>query len=260
MRRFVNVSAANLYRLPTFHSEIDSQAVLWEEVDVIAEQDDFARIICEDSYEGWINKRQLADGAGSDLFALKMITRQHVRIKEKPDMESAPLRDAVAGSYVLIRAEQKGWLRVLLPDGQEGWLKKETCAPLPELNRENIIALARSFMGLPYYWAGKTPKGVDCSGFSQLVHKLFGIKIRRDASMQFEDARHVSKDPLGGQAGDLMFFSESASKITHVGFCLGQGKILHARGMVRINSLQKNAVGFDGGLLKDFVEIRSFIA
>ena len=259
MKKYVNVGAANIYRSPSFLAELDSQAVLWEEVKVLEEQQDFVKIICEDGYEGWINNKQLADGNGADALSKKMVTQSYVPVTEHPDSSSQIIRDTGAGGYVVALDEKDGWWQILLPDGQKGWIQKKVCDSVPALTREHLINRARAFLGVPYYWAGKTPKGLDCSGFTQLVHKLFGINMRRDASMQFEDAAPVSDDPQQSRAGDLVFFAENGSEITHVGFCLGQGKILHARGMVRVNSLHKGAPDFDAQLLSDFVEIRSYI-
>jgi len=146
-----------------------------------------------------------------------------------------------------------------LPDGVPGWLPADAFKRLNEWERVHVVSYAQRFLGVPYLWAGKTVKGFDCSGFTQFVHKMFAISMRRDAWMQFEDGRFVSDNPLEGQPGDLMFFAESGDKVTHVGFCLGKGKVLHARGMVRVNTLQQADPLFSSDLLKNFVGIRSFL-
>jgi len=258
MKKYVNVSAANCYRLPTFHSEVDTQAVLWEEVQVRTEQDDFSEIVCEDGYTGWINRRQLKQVFNFDPSRRSLITKTLLTIRNAPDENAQPIRDGAAGGYLLITERRQSWLRVLLPDGLNGWVPENACTAPPHLNRENMLAYAHTFLGVPYYWGGKTSKGFDCSGFVQLIHKMFGKVLRRDANMQYQDAHPISSDPLQGQPGDLLFFAENGAKITHVGFSLGKGKILHARGLVRINSLNPEDADFDSGLLKDFVEIRSF--
>lgn len=88
---------------------------------------------------------------------------------------------------------------------------------------------------------------------------MFEIRLRRDAWMKFEDGAFVTDDPLRGQPGDLMFFAESKEKITHVDFCLGQGKILHARGMVKINSMANGDPLTSGELISTFAGIKTFI-
>ena len=114
-------------------------------------------------------------------------------------------------------------------------------------------------MGIAYLWGGKTVQGFDCSGYVQFIHKMFGLNIRRDAWMQFEDSQFVSKDPIEGDVGDLLFFSEDEKKISHVGFFLKPGFLLHCKGMVKIESLVKKNRLFNEKILKDFVEIRTFL-
>ncbi len=258
MKAYINVSAALVYRKPTFHSEADTQVMLGEAVQVLNRENDFIQIRCEDSYEGWLNRFQFSELPELDTLPRKIITSDIVRFYEQPDTEAAVLRDGTAGGYVYLLEQQDEWHQVLLPDGEKAWIEAVHLKPLPRLSRLNLIQYAVRFRGVPYLWAGKTPKGFDCSGFVQLVHKMFGIALRRDAWMQFEDARQVTENPLEGQPGDMMFFTESSDKITHVGFCLGEGKLLHARGMVRINSLQQGDPLFSAELLNNFSGIRSY--
>jgi len=257
MPYFVNVSSANIYHEASFHSEVDTQAVLWEQVLIIKEENDFVQIQTEDGYSGWINKHQLYRVERAPR--LQMVTTPVLWIRKKPETNSPVVRDVAAGAYLAIEKEENAWFEVVLPDGVSGWVPASAFTPMPQLSRETLIQTAFLFLGVPYIWAGKTGKGLDCSGFTQMVHKLYGIRLRRDARMQFEDARPVSADPLGGQKGDLLFFAENGKRITHVGFALENGRILHARGMVRINSLNENDDDFDRNLRNHFVEIRTFL-
>jgi len=259
MKHYINVSCAMIYRQPTFHSEANTQAVLGEEVTMLETQNDFTRIRCEDGYEGWVNRHQLSPWEPDAGWDKKMLTQDLARIHLEADAASPALRDAVAGSYLFVTKKEGGWYQVVLRDGVPGWLPADAFKRLNEWERVHVVSYAQSFLGVPYLWAGKTVKGFDCSGFTQFVHKMFAISMRRDAWMQFEDGRFVSDNPLEGQPGDLMFFAESGDKVTHVGFCLGKGKVLHARGMVRVNTLQQADPLFSSDLLKNFVGIRSFL-
>ena len=188
-----------------------------------------------------------------------MLTRSFAYFYQQPDSLSPVVRSAVAGSRILISEDKGSWYKCLFPDGLNGWIEREKFSPLPNLSREAVIRFTERFLGTPYIWGGKTPLGFDCSGFTQFIHKIFGITIRRDAYMQFEDAKSVSKDPFKAGGGDLCFFSENGEKITHVGLCIGGGKVLHARGMVKINSLNKADTDFDEELFSTFVEVKSFL-
>ena len=88
---------------------------------------------------------------------------------------------------------------------------------------------------------------------------MIGINIRRDSVMQYEDAKTVSKNILDGKPGDLLFFAEDRDTITHVAVKLENDKIIHARGMVKINSLEKGNQLYDGALMRDFVEVKTFL-
>jgi cell wall-associated NlpC family hydrolase len=259
MKHFITVSSAMIYRQPTFHSEADTQVVLGEEVAVLEKQNDFTRIRCEDGYEGWVNRHQLTAWEPDADWVKKMLTQDLARIHLEADTDAPALRDAVAGSYLFVTNQDDGWNRVVLPGGVPGWVRADAFETITDWKRVHLVSYAQRFLGIPYLWAGKTVKGFDCSGFTQFVHKMFGISIRRDAWMQFEDGAFVSDNPLEGQPGDLLFFAESGSRVTHVGFCLGKGRVLHARGMVRVNSLDPQDPLFSAELLKDFVGVRSFL-
>lgn len=255
---YINVCQANVYREGTFHSEIDTQALLWEEVQPIEQNEDFLKVRTEDDYIGWINKYQVVMIDAPTKTTWRMITAPHVLFYDKPDNSSKVLRDAVGTISIPLLSEQKNWYETALPDGQVGWLTSRACMDMPAFSRENLITEALKYQGISYFWGGKTPKGFDCSGFTQYLHKLFGVPIRRDAWMQFEDARIVSRDPSKADIGDLMYFAESGEKITHVGISLGNNEIIHARGMIRINSLNSQAEYYSKQLQESFVAVKTF--
>ena len=61
------------------------------------------------------------------------------------------------------------------------------------------------FLNAPYLWGGKTPFGIDCSGFTQMVYKLCGYKILRDAKDQATQGEVLSFIEES-EPGDLAFF------------------------------------------------------
>ncbi len=89
-------------------------------------------------------------------------------------------------------------------------------------------------------WGGRTPLGVDCSGFVQVVFKLMGIDMPRDAWQQAQAGRPVKKFSEV-RTGDLAFFA-SKEDITHVGILLDNGEIIHALGKVRIDAIDKKGI------------------
>ena len=108
-------------------------------------------------------------------------------------------------------------------------------------NQLDIQTIAQQWLGTPYLWGGKTCLGVDCSGFTQTVFKVCGIKLLRDASQQATQGCAVD-DFADIQPGDLCFFHNADGRIIHVGIFAGCGCIIHASGCVRIDTLDTHGI------------------
>lgn len=255
---YCNVAYANLYKDASFKSAVDSQALLWEKLELLEKGEQFSRVVCEDGYKGWLSNHQISENSPG-RHPLKMITLNQCPIYAEPDDTGLVIREAVAGSYITLIEQNPEFSKTILPDRTEGWISTESFKEITGNRRQNILNLSQRFLGVPYFWGGKSAKGMDCSGYVQLLHKLVGIRIRRDSPMQFDDAKFVSDNPLDGQPGDLLFFAENGDRITHVGLKLEKQKIIHARGMVRINSLVQDDADFDPTLIKHFVAVKSFL-
>jgi cell wall-associated NlpC family hydrolase len=92
------------------------------------------------------------------------------------------------------------------------------------------------YLNAPYLWGGVTPFGIDCSGFTQMVYKLNGYKLKRDASQQATQGEALSFIEES-EAGDLAFFDNEEGKIIHVGIIMSDNYIIHASGKVRIDRI-----------------------
>lgn len=103
-------------------------------------------------------------------------------------------------------------------------------------DRKEIVELAKTYLNAPYLWGGKSPFGIDCSGFTQSVFKMAGIKLLRDASQQSTQGQVLSFFEEA-QAGDLAFFDNEEENIIHVGIIISSDEIIHASGRVRIDKI-----------------------
>ncbi|HRZ32169.1 MAG TPA: C40 family peptidase [Flavobacterium sp.] len=102
--------------------------------------------------------------------------------------------------------------------------------------KSELLKTAFMYLNAPYLWGGKTPFGIDCSGFTQMVYKLNGYKLLRDASQQATQGEALSFIEES-EPGDLAFFDNEEGKIIHVGIIMHDNYIIHASGKVRIDRL-----------------------
>ncbi|MCL9770942.1 C40 family peptidase [Flavobacterium sp. HXWNR69] len=102
--------------------------------------------------------------------------------------------------------------------------------------KTDLIKTAFMYLNAPYLWGGKTPFGIDCSGFTQMVYKLNGYKLLRDASQQATQGDALSFIEES-EPGDLAFFDNEEGNIIHVGIMMENNYIIHASGKVRIDRL-----------------------
>lgn len=233
----------NMYAAADESAEVVSQATLGQVVEVLEASGAFARVRTPDRYEGWLSRSALAeyaDGAApryARTGRVVEVTSLMANVYRDPDVtttrpkSAAPLatRLEVAGDGPSAR-----WLAVRLPAGDTGYVQKgdvkpvDPPAPRARGSRENLVATARRFLGVPYLWGGMTARGIDCSGFVSRVYHANGVDLPRDADLQFEDPNAVPVERGALLPGDLVFFGQDAKSITHVGLYLGDGRFINA--------------------------------
>ena len=107
--------------------------------------------------------------------------------------------------------------------------------------KSNLVETAFNYLNAPYLWGGKSPFGIDCSGFTQMVYRINGYKLYRDASQQAKQGEVLSFIEES-EPGDLAFFDNSDGFITHVGIILANNYIIHASGRVRLDRLDQSGI------------------
>ena len=106
---------------------------------------------------------------------------------------------------------------------------------------DHIADIALLYLNAPYVWGGKIPFGIDCSGYVQIVYKICGISIARDSSDQAQQGKSLSFIEECS-VGDLAFFDNDEGDIVHVGILLGNNRIIHAHGQVRIDLIDHQGI------------------
>jgi hypothetical protein len=106
---------------------------------------------------------------------------------------------------------------------------------------QNLTETALKYLNAPYLWGGRTIFGIDCSGFTQIIHKMNGVNILRDASQQSEQGTLINSIE-DAKPGDLAFFDNPEGRIIHVGMIIEKGKIIHASGKVRIDKIDQQGI------------------
>ncbi len=186
-----------------------------------------------DEYEGWIDHKQYVEiehpafVALHDLNTILGLSISHNVMKTS----SNERLNLIAGSNIPNTLDKFFYLK-----DTKYKLEGEFVKPAKHKFRREVTETAMFYLNAPYLWGGKSVFGIDCSGLTQMVYKLNGYKIHRDASQQA-----LEGEPLSfieeSEAGDLAFFDNDEGNIIHVGIIMENNYIIHASGKVRIDRL-----------------------
>ena len=144
----------------------------------------------------------------------------------------------------------RGFRYVSTVSGRSGWVQKSALMKLEDWKASQrctgdaVADEALRHLGIPYLWGGASPKGFDCSGLSSFCFRMNGRILPRNASAQARLGSAVDTSGIRSgncsalKRGDLIFFGNpETSKVSHVGIYIGEGRMVHASQLVRINSL-----------------------
>jgi hypothetical protein len=238
---------ANMYSKPSEDADVVSQALYGTNVDLMEEQEGWAKVRTPDDYTGWMPLAALRRlGPGAHPYAragrFAQVESLFANLYREPDVtKHQPLLTVPfeARFEVLSEPAEEGgrWLQVRLPDDRTAWVQRGDIAFDPKpLTIPETIALAKRFLGLTYLWGGTSSFGYDCSGFTQMLVRHRGVTMPRDADLQaaWPGLAAVKRNKL--KPGDLLFFGESPEKITHTGMYIGRGEFIHdtTRGRPRV--------------------------
>ena len=213
-------------------SEMVSQVLFGEMVELVEKKGAWTKVRCTwDNYFGWMDSKQIKPISGADFY----------RYQDHYACSLELLQPAVGNGFYLPIP-----IGSTLPNfdglnfnlnGSSFTFSGQAIAPGDfELNAEMILKIARRYLYAPYLWGGRSPMGIDCSGFTQMVFKLAGVKLPRDARQQVQEG-HLVDFIEEATPGDLAFFENKSGKITHTGIIMPSQMIIHASGQVRIDKI-----------------------
>ena len=224
-----NLSIVPLRFEPSDISELISQVLYGELFKVIEQRKKWSKIrLVNDNYEGWIDNKQYIEISKEEYI-------QHV---DKTEILSTDLVEFIEDKNqqlypIPLGSSLKGLS--LLQHHHDGAVIQGVQL------KSNIINTAFLYLNAPYLWGGKTPFGIDSSGFTQMVYKLNGHQLFRDASQQAAQGEALSFIEES-EVGDLAFFDNAEGTIIHVGIIIKNNYIIHAHGKVRIDRLDHSGI------------------
>jgi hypothetical protein len=225
---------------PSHRSEQVTQLLFGECFKILRSENDWHWIKNNfDAYECWIDDIQ-CKGLSEDQF--DEIIRKPIWVVNEP-FAKIRKENAEHGQNISIGAQlpffNENKFRLL--DSNFSFWGSAIEMQHVQINPELIVSTAESLLHACYQWGGRSPFGIDCSGFTQLVFKCLGIKLPRDAYQQ-ADAGYTVHFMAEARTGDLVFFDNEEGRITHVGIVHRSGSIIHASGKVRIDKLDHQGI------------------
>ncbi len=233
---YISQPAVTMLKEPNDCSEMVSEAFYSEEVSILEERFLWMRVSTKvDEYSGWMHIQNSKPLPYSFLDQkIVKINRLSAHVFQTNNMKMKPLLTLPYGSKLTVLEDQeglknKGWVRVQLVDKRIGCVQTG-CITYDEtpLSVKQAVELAKTFLGVPYTWGGRSSFGLDCSGFTQLLYREMGYQIPRDAKDQYnwKGFTAASWDHL--LPGDLLFLGLSKEKISHVAMYMGDNTLIHA--------------------------------
>ncbi len=219
-------------------SEQVTQLLFGELVHILEQKGNWLFIqVLADSYQGWVSSGQLtkiSEVLFHDLSNQKYwVSNDLVQIIHN---KTANFRMLLSGGSTFYNCASNQFTLL-----DQEWEYMGGMQPVSSFQPADIIGNALLFLHSPYQWGGKSAFGIDCSGFTQLVFKMSGVIIHRDASQQARQGDVVNLLPEA-QPGDLLFFDNEEGEIIHTGILLPDSKIIHAHQKVRIDIVDHQGI------------------
>jgi len=227
-----------LRREPSEKSEMVSQLLFGEAYEITEITTEWLRVITElDGYTGWIDKRMFSTVSADYYQRLSdggyAVAGQITETLLTPENKAYTIP---AGSTLGFAGQDGIFTIDSMPYRLIGQSNATT-----QKRSSGLIETAMRFLNSPYLWGGRSPFGYDCSGFTQTVYKINGVRLPRDASQQASVGESVVSVNDAAR-GDLVFFTGNEGRVVHVGLAIPPGQIIHCSGAVRIDALDEKGI------------------
>ena len=228
-----NLAIVPMRAEPSDRSEMVSQLLFGEAFEVAEYNNKWAKIVTAiDGYTGWIDRLQFVS---LGHIAYKDLQQNPASLTYRAVTQAWKIED---NSIIYLAAGSS----LAFLQGTTSYVGSKKFEIIGEIGETDHIAnIARSYLNAPYLWGGRTHFGIDCSGYTQVVYRLCGLNLQRDASMQVNQGKLV-ENLAQTKLGDLAFFNNPEGRITHVGIILNDGQIIHASGKVKIDLLDNEGI------------------
>lgn len=227
---FCNLNIVPVRLEPADASEMVTQLLFGDHFKVLEKRKKWSKIrIAFDKYEGWVDNIQF----------LEITEDQYHEINQTPSELVADVIDFLQDDKnQLIPISLGANINKIVEFGNYTYEGRKLQG---KNTKEQFLETAFLYLHAPYLWGGRTPFGIDCSGFTQMVYKLNGYQLFRDASQQAKQGEALSFIEES-EPGDLAFFDNQDGDIIHVGIIMRDNHIIHAHGKVRIDRLDHSGI------------------
>ncbi|MEN8137686.1 MAG: C40 family peptidase [Bacteroidota bacterium] len=238
----MNYGICNLSVIPVrlendHNSEQINQLLFGEYFKIIEEIDSWTKIENSfDNFVGWIDKKQFIPISEKEFNKLnnsnKILTNDFIDFVFDMDNNMIPIP---IGSLLPYYSNNHFALT------NKEYKYEGDVVEYKRKDKSKLVDNAFMYLNSPYLWGGKSPMGIDCSGYTQMVYKLNGIQIPRNAADQAKLGEVLSFIEES-EPGDLAFFDNEEGEIIHVGIILENNYIIHAHGKVRIDRIDHTGI------------------
>lgn len=219
-------------------SEMISQLLFGETFTLLTKKEkSWIKVACShDGYEGWMDVKQ------ATLLTDAEAKKYETNISVSTDVISFLINEKISFPILLgSNLPSYDGMSFKMPLNKYVFNGNAINPQTQKVGIEFALKIAKKYLNAPYLWGGRSPFGIDCSGFAQCIFKLLYIPLPRDAYLQVALGEMVDFVE-SSQDGDLAFFENAEGRIIHVGIVLSGGEIIHASGKVRIDKLDHEGI------------------